>query len=165
MSCHSFWLWAKHAFSFLFSEISSYKNILFSLLRSTRSRVYSLIFAFFGMSGGVCGMRWDSFLHSADIGLWARRAVAMFWWGRPAFLPMQEVMENQNDFCVNALKGATFISTILAYNTGKSIDEMCQCPKRGDLHFHLLSERVFLMLLVCVNALKGATFISTDGGW
>ena len=30
---------------------------IFSLLRSTRSRVYSLIFAFFGMSGGVCGMR------------------------------------------------------------------------------------------------------------
>ena len=72
-------------------------------------------------------------------------------------------MENQNDFCVNALKGATFISTetreeinmrqlgsvnalkgaifistILAYNTGKSIDEMCQCPKRGDLHFYIL---------------------------
>ena len=38
------------------------------------------------MSGGVCGMRWDSFLHGAGIRLWARRAVAMFWWGRPAFL-------------------------------------------------------------------------------
>ena len=38
--------------------------------------------------------------------------------------------------CVNALKGATFISTVARYTLA--------CDRRG-----------------CVNALKGATFIST----
>ena len=160
MSCHSFWLWAKHAFSFLFSEISSYKNILFSLLRSTRSRVYSLIFAFFGMSGGVCGMRWDSFLHGAGIGLWARRAVAMFWWGRSAFLPKQLWQHMRQCGRGNALNGATFISTNGSWLSGKEVEcvnalngatfistkslrrykygsNRCQCPEWGDLHFYI----------------------------
>ena len=39
--------------------------------------------------------------------------------------------------CVNALKGATFISTI---NSGRDGTEgkMCQCPERGDLHFYII---------------------------
>ena len=36
--------------------------------------------------------------------------------------------------CVNALKGATFISTH-DVNNG-SVKEVCQCPERGDLHFY-----------------------------
>ena len=38
---------------------------------------------------------------------------------------------------------------------------MCQCPERGDLHFHVDRPDVTSNSLDCVNALKGATFIST----
>ena len=37
--------------------------------------------------------------------------------------------------CVNALKGATSISTRLRSLTGQ-IMILCQCPERGDLHFY-----------------------------
>ena len=36
---------------------------------------------------------------------------------------------------VNALKGATFISTDMV-NNGWKVDNVCQCPERGDLHFY-----------------------------
>ena len=64
--------------------------------------------------------------------------------------------------CVNALKGATFISTEDIGIPGTVDEWMCQCPERGDLHFHLLSvPRNRRFFEKCVNALKGATFIST----
>ncbi len=37
----------------------------------------------------------------------------------------------------------------------------CQCPERGDLHFHDFINIVAFDKAGCVNALKGATFIST----
>ena len=37
--------------------------------------------------------------------------------------------------CVNALKGATFISTAKRL-WADDIKILCQCPERGDLHFH-----------------------------
>ena len=42
----------------------------------------------------------------------------------------------KNRVCVNALKGATFISTrrSLYQHTEKST--VCQCPEWGDLHFY-----------------------------
>ena len=68
---------------------------------------------------------------------------------------------NGNGSGVNALKGATFISTTAGKADGSYRNVMCQCPEWGDLHFHCIT--------VCknggawngVNALKGATFIST----
>ena len=39
---------------------------------------------------------------------------------------------------------------------------MCQCPERGDLHFHLWTQYEKRFHVSCVNALKGATFISTE---
>ncbi len=40
--------------------------------------------------------------------------------------------------CVNALKGATSISTNDAINQSLKTEVLCQCPERGDLHFHFL---------------------------
>ena len=37
---------------------------------------------------------------------------------------------------VNALKGATSISTILGKDFMRTKIGMCQCPERGDLHFY-----------------------------
>ena len=37
--------------------------------------------------------------------------------------------------CVNALKGATFISTVSIWSEGVC-GILCQCPERGDLHFY-----------------------------
>ena len=66
--------------------------------------------------------------------------------------------------CVNALKGATFISTKESKCIWRSII-MCQCPERGDLHFHGQRGRALITTSsYCVNALKGATFISTIEG-
>ena len=39
---------------------------------------------------------------------------------------------------------------------------MCQCPERGDLHFHEKLNPKRKGISKCVNALKGATFISTN---
>ena len=66
--------------------------------------------------------------------------VSMPWKGRPSFLRYSQTGSFLSGFCVNALKGATFISTG-ARNMQRLIDE------------------------VCVNALKGATFISTKIFW
>ena len=63
--------------------------------------------------------------------------------------------------CVNALNEATFISTNQSLKTDV-YPMLCQCPEWGDLHFHCIT--------VCknggawngVNALNGATFISTE---
>ena len=41
----------------------------------------------------------------------------------------------KDEYCVNALKGATFISTGMT-TAEKLRVEMCQCPERGDLHFY-----------------------------
>ena len=60
----------------------------------------------------------------------------------------------------NALKGATFISTEKIKNI-KLMPIVCQCPERGDLHFHILQDLMQTAIQKCVNALKGATFIST----
>ena len=38
---------------------------------------------------------------------------------------------------------------------------MCQCPKRGNLHFYTEQAATDEEVVGCVNALKGATFIST----
>ena len=38
---------------------------------------------------------------------------------------------------------------------------VCQCPERGDLHFHGAGDKGRGSRVSCVNALKGATFIST----
>ena len=71
-------------------------------------------------------------------------------------------MINMNgELCVNALKGATSISTkaeIKAIFAAK----MCQCPERGDLHFYEYDNHDCVCLFYCVNALKGATSISTS---
>ena len=66
----------------------------------------------------------------------------------------------KDEYCVNALKGATFISTLAVELQTNSWLIPCQCPERGDLHFY---ENIMIVgkLMNCVNALKGATFIST----
>ena len=61
----------------------------------------------------------------------------------------------------NALKGAGFISTTDTGNTIKYACRLCQCPERGDLHFHSNVHEKNYLTENCVNALKGATFIST----
>ena len=63
--------------------------------------------------------------------------------------------------CVNALKGATLISS--GKFCGQVTDyELCQCPERGDPHFYYVTpQEKEAWLLQCVNALKGATLIST----
>ncbi len=38
--------------------------------------------------------------------------------------------------CVNALKGATFISTEVERQIAELQEKLCQCPERGDLHFY-----------------------------
>ena len=64
------------------------------------------------------------------------------------------------DYCVNALKGATLISTKVRRYL-QLIQKRCQCPERGDPHFYGLREKLELVKDSCVNALKGATLIST----
>ena len=39
-------------------------------------------------------------------------------------------------YCVNALKGATSISTGSLFVESNDDLMMCQCPERGDLHFY-----------------------------
>ena len=53
-------------------------------------------------------------------------------------------------YCVNALKGATSISTELEW-TRIQADLMCQCPERGDLHFYFQDNitRIEASLQVC----------------
>ena len=63
--------------------------------------------------------------------------------------------------CVNALKGATFISTKRSIMQKAIHLRLCQCPERGGLHFYEEKYDYALKQLLCVNALKGATFIST----
>ena len=62
---------------------------------------------------------------------------------------------------VNALNGATFISTVITLMDILS-DMLCQCPKWGYLHFYkTMKNNEFVKWGDCVNALNGATFIST----
>ena len=79
------------------------------------------------------------------------------------FISMLEEIERcfTKEGCVNALKGATFISTEELMSKAKE-QKLCQCPERGDLHFYVDRNKVFVAPYTrCVNALKGATFIST----
>ena len=104
-----------------------------------------------------------SFLRSDVLRLFVRvLVVSMPWKGRPSFLQIAAIFAiTIRSYCVNALKGATFISTMLVMSAKK--DEktvsmpwkgrpsflpgfdrktngystyMCQCPERGDLHFY-----------------------------
>ena len=59
--------------------------------------------------------------------------------------------------CVNALKGATLISTVVNRETSAEYLHSCQCPERGDTAFLLDTCRKWLTQKSCVNALKGAT--------
>ena len=61
---------------------------------------------------------------------------------------------------INALKGATFISTIDGQGGPIQMKRLCQCPEWGDLHFYQLWNSSEVFLQNCVNALNGA-FIST----
>ena len=62
---------------------------------------------------------------------------------------------------VNALKGATFISTVFMALALLTWFGLCQCPEWGDLHFHSFIQKMVATPIVSVNALNGATFIST----
>ena len=42
--------------------------------------------------------------------------------------------------CVNALKGATFISTKSTAIGAGDMQWLCQCPERGDLHFYVMKK-------------------------
>ena len=42
----------------------------------------------------------------------------------------------QLSMCVNALKGATSISTNCCVPAMMVTSNVCQCPERGDLHFY-----------------------------
>ena len=64
--------------------------------------------------------------------------------------------------CVNALTGATFISTGATMRKNGVILNMCQCPNWGDLHFYSNFTKTQKRMRKCVNALTGATFISTN---
>ena len=68
---------------------------------------------------------------------------------------------SETAFCVNALKGVTFISTGELEVKDVQELELCQCPERGDLHFYEKNKIIIKEAWKCVNALKGATFIST----
>lgn len=63
-------------------------------------------------------------------------------------------------FGVNALNGATFISTNTMLSRIGTTEE-CQCPEWGDLHFYRLRLLLPSLKNSCVNALKGAISIST----
>ena len=45
-------------------------------------------------------------------------------------------LEMQLMNCGNALKGATFISTTLRKKCYAIMQKLCQCPKRGNFHFY-----------------------------
>ena len=63
--------------------------------------------------------------------------------------------------CVNALKGATFIST---KKTGRSLPAMTSCVnalKGATFISTMYTHKYYKLVTGCVNALKGATFIST----
>ena len=117
MSCHNFWLWAKHAFSFLFSEILSYKNILFSLLRSTRSRVYSLIFAF--LECPVVCAEWDE-IHFCMVPVSGYERVALW----------------------QCSDGGDLHFYGGWYGRIDEKDTVWQCPEWGDLHFYMMFEEM-----------------------
>ncbi len=80
--------------------------------------------------------------------------------GRPPFLLSEIRVYRYAKPGVNALNGATSISTETELAVIEK-NEMCQCPEWGDLHFYedLQSELEYVM--ECVNALNGATSIST----
>ena len=63
--------------------------------------------------------------------------VSMPWKGRPSFPLNLAGGQKLWRCCVNALNGATFISTDID-RTIKKCNKACQCPERGDLHFHPL---------------------------
>ena len=63
--------------------------------------------------------------------------VSMPWKGRPPFLPPSTSKKWMRPIkCVNALKGATSISTVAPINIQAQFLKLCQCPERGDLHFY-----------------------------
>ena len=64
----------------------------------------------------------------------------MPWMGWPSFLHRKTKKENKNVWGVNALNGATFIST-RSLLWMRMMDMMCQCPEWGDLHFYRDSKR------------------------
>ena len=68
--------------------------------------------------------------------LYATYFVSMPWKGRPSFLHVRAVRwKVGTSSSVNALKGATLISTAI-YATEKLAQMVCQCPERGDPHFY-----------------------------
>ena len=56
-------------------------------------------------------------------------------WGDLHFYRLRLLLPSLKNSCVNALKGATSISTF-DVNYVKLGDAVCQCPERGDLHFY-----------------------------
>ena len=52
------------------------------------------------------------------------------------FYSQKEETNENTGSCVNALKGATFISTRWRLTEKISEITLCQCPERGDLHFY-----------------------------
>ena len=57
------------------------------------------------------------------------------------FISTQNVrLTSVTEQCVNALNGATFISTITVAEGKTSEAMLCQCPEWGDLHFYDMKE-------------------------
>ena len=56
-------------------------------------------------------------------------------WGDLHFYGLNVEDKSNNEGCVNALKGATFISTEQVM-LRQGLITVCQCPERGDLHFY-----------------------------
>ena len=53
-------------------------------------------------------------------------------------------------YCVNALKGATSISTKVTEKALNQAIEVCQCPERGDLHFYLCMRQRIRIMNTCL---------------
>ena len=80
--------------------------------------------------------------------------------GRPSFLlPDDPAVKALDEMCQCPERGDLHF-----YERKKNeIKEgpVCQCPERGDLHFYETTKKTNEWIFRCVNALKGATFIST----
>ena len=57
-------------------------------------------------------------------------------WGYLHFYGKFKSIDEIPDYCVNALNGATFISTLKIQTRIFISTSMCQCPKWGYLHFY-----------------------------
>ena len=63
--------------------------------------------------------------------------VGLYAMGEASFVSSLKCLRiKQTMDCVNALKGATFISTRKYVNWYEDKHKKCQCPERGDLHFY-----------------------------